>query len=124
MNQTNSIEKGYVMLLVGTRKEAFIVSSDESWKDWSVAAPYFDTNDTFHVVYVGRNGGTLLAAANDTFFGSQIKVNHDLGRTWSESEQTPKISDGSDLTFSRGWHLEPGVVYLSAQPVSLFRNHD
>ncbi len=39
MNQTNSIEKGYVMLLVGTRKEAFIVSSDESWKDWSVAAP-------------------------------------------------------------------------------------
>jgi hypothetical protein len=127
---TTKIDKGTVMLLVGTKKGAFIVTSDESRKDWQVSGPFCDTNDVFHMVYDSRNGGTLLAAANDLFFGSQIKISHDLGQTWTESEQNPKISDGSELTFSRGWHIapgresEPGVVYLGAEPASLFRSHD
>jgi hypothetical protein len=83
MAQTNSIEKGNVMLLVGTRKGAFIVASDNERKDWNVSGPYCDTNDVFHMVYDPRNGGTILAAANDVFFGSQIKISHDLGRTWA-----------------------------------------
>ena len=130
MAQTNGIDKDDVMLLVGTKKGAFIISSDHSRKDWKVSGPHCDTNDVFHLVYDSRNGGTLLAAANDSFWGSQIKISHDLGQSWSAAEQNPKISDGSGLTFGRAWHIkpgresEPGVLYLGAEPASLFRSHD
>ena len=128
---TNDVEicKGDVIVMVGTRKGAFLLSGKNSRDDWQISGPYCEDGDVFHLTYDPRNGA-LLAAVNNVFWGSQVQISTNLGATWTASEGYPKISDGSDLPLGRIWHIspgradEPGVLYLGAEPASLFRSHD
>lgn len=123
------IVAGDVILLVGTRKGGFILSSDLSRRAWKLSGPHCEFDDIYHLVYDPRDGGTLLAAANN-IWGSQVKLSQDLGQTWKEPAQNPRFTDSKGLNFSRSWHIEPGresepgVVYLGGEPASLFRSHD
>ena len=108
MTNANGIKRGDALILVGTRKGGFILSSDESRKDWKLSGPFNDYGNVFHMVYDSRNGGTALAAVNSEIWGSGVQVSHDLGATWSDAESNPKMSDGSGQTVSQLWHIEPG----------------
>lgn len=130
MPTTNGVRKGDVIVLVGTRKGAFILSGGVDRKTWRLSGPHCASGDIFHMVYDPRQGGTILAADNNPFWGNQVQISHDLGGTWNASEQDPKMSDGSDLSVLRLWNIEPGredepgVMYLGAEPASLFRSSD
>ena len=130
MATTNGTRKGDVIVLVGTRKGGFILSGSADRKAWRLSGPHCGSGDIFHMVYDPRRDGTILAAANNPFFGNQVQISHDLGQSWTAAEQDPKISDGSDLSILRLWNIqpgrqdEPGVVYLGAEPASLFRSSD
>ena len=121
---------GDVMVLVGTRKGGFIVSSDRSRSHWRLTGPFSDTCDVFHFVYDGRGEGTLLSATNSNFWGPRIELSYDLGASWVDADQSPRMNDGSDRTVERLWNIqpgketEPGVLFAGAQPASLFRSHD
>jgi hypothetical protein len=123
------IRKGDVIVMVGTRKGAFVLSGAASRDEWHVSGPYCEGGNVFHVTYDPRNGA-ILAAVNTTFWGSQVYISTDLGATWATVEGSPKISDGSELPVGGLWHIspgradEPGVLYLGAEPASLFRSHD
>ena len=129
MVEGTEIRKGDVMVMVGTRKGAFLLSGDGSRDRWRISGPHCADGDVFHMTYDPRNGA-LLAAMNNVFWGSQVQIGTDLGATWTASEGNPKISDGSELALGRIWHIEPGranepgVLYLGAEPASLFRSHD
>ena len=56
--------KGDVLLLVGTRKGGFILSSNKSRRKWALAGPYGAGSEVFHFVYDPRDGGRALAAVN------------------------------------------------------------
>ena len=80
MTQGIDATKGDVILLVGTKKGAFILISDDSGKDWEVSNPYYPGGDFFHMVYDPRNGGALYSAVNHMIWGPEIQISHDLGQ--------------------------------------------
>ena len=145
---TQSSNADNVKVLVGTRKGAFILSSDSGRKRWTVSEPHFEggnsialsfipgspsgsgpPGDIFHMAYDPRDGGTLFAAVNSFIWGPEIQRSSDLGRTWQSSSEGPHFS-GGDLSVKRVWHIapgradEPGVVYAGVDPAALFKSED
>ena len=66
MTQGSSAKKGGVMVLVGTRKGAFILSSDRSRKAWQMSGPHSPGSEVFHLTYDHREGGIVFAAVSAT----------------------------------------------------------
>ncbi len=127
---------GDVLLMVGTRKGSFLISSDSSRQSWQVEGPYSAGGDVFHLTYDPRDGGRVLAATNYRMWGPQIEFSDDLGQTWEQAEGPPRFSGeagengAAGPTVSRLWHIEtglssePGVVFAGAEPASLFKSQD
>ena len=122
--------KGDVLLLVGTRKGVFIFSADERRADWKMAGPFWPGSDVFHAIYDPRGDGRLWVVRNDPVFGSEIHQSSDFGRTWQSSRTGPQIASNSSIKLNRLWHVTPGredepdVVYLGAEPATLFKTED
>ena len=74
-------KRGDVMLLVGTRKGAFLMSSNASRREWDFSRPHLPGSDIFHMAYDPRNSGTVFAATNSIIWGAEIQRSHDLGTT-------------------------------------------
>ena len=81
--------KGEILLLVGTRKGCFILSSDKSRRTWALAGPYSAGSEVFHFVYDPRDGGRVISAVNEMVWGPQVHFSDDLGGTWSSSTAQP-----------------------------------
>ena len=118
-----------MVLLVGTRKGAFVFTSDGSRRAWKSAGPYLKGNEIYHLAYDRRNGRTL-AAVNSGHWGPTIASSKDLGAGWRVSKKPPKFPKSSGLSVARVWHIEPGpesepdVVYAGVEPACLFRSED
>ncbi|MBW3589150.1 MAG: glycoside hydrolase [Actinobacteria bacterium] len=117
------------LLCVGTAKGLFLLTSDESRKEWKTDGPYLPGLEINHAVLDPRTK-RLFATANSPWFGSRISYSTDLGKTWIDSETSPSFSPDSGLKLDRVWHIEPGledqpdVLYAGAAPASLFRSQD
>ena len=129
MTQGSTAGRGDVIVLVGTRKGAFILTSSRDRKDWSLSGPHCAGGDVFHMAYDPRNGSAYVAV-NDPVWGPEIRVTRDLGRTWAERGQSPKFADARDMSINKLWHVEPGrpeepgVLYAGVDPASLFKSED
>ena len=148
MTQSSEAKRGDVLVLVGTRKGGFILSSDPARKRWSVSEPVFSggepvtldfipgapkglgpAGDIFHMAFDARDGGTIVAAISIIIWGAEIHRSRDYGKTWQSSSSGPRFSDG-DRTVSKVWHLmpgraeEPGVVYAGVEPAALFKSEN
>ena len=91
MTQSEGSKSGNVVLLVGTRKGAFIFSSNDARKDWDMTGPHIPGGNVFHMTYDPRGDGRTLAAVNDGWFGPEIQFTDDLGKLGS----VPKFSQVS-----------------------------
>lgn len=83
---------GDVLLMVGTRKGSFLISSDPSRQTWQVQGPFSAGGDVFHLTYDPRHGGRILSATNYMMWGPQIEFSDDLGQTWQQAEGPPRFS--------------------------------
>ncbi len=123
-----------VLLLVATRKGAWLFHGDAARKTWKVDGPHFLGHIMNHLVLDPRDGRTLLAAAKTGHLGPTIFRSTDFGRTWKEAAQPPafaKVPEGEkgravDHTF---WltpcHAnEPNAWYAGTSPQGLFRTDD
>ena len=114
--------------MVGTRKGAFLLSSEASRRSWKVSEAHFEGNDIFHMAYDPRDG-SVFAAINSLIFGPDVQRSPDLGETWKSPSRGPRFSSG-DRTLSRVWHVEPGradepgVVYLGVEPAAMLKSYD
>jgi photosystem II stability/assembly factor-like uncharacterized protein len=128
---------GGVVLLVATRKGAWLLHGDAARRTWRADGPHFLGHIVNHVVLDPRsrtNGGrTLLAAAKTGHLGPTVFRSTDLGKTWNEATQPPafaKKADGSgrsvDHTFwlTPGHASQPGVWWAGTSPQGLFRSDD
>ena len=129
-----------VRVLVGTRKGAFLLTSDGARRRWSVDGPHFAGWDVFHVTGSPADPERLYASAHAHWFGQVIQRSDDGGRTWNavgnefryEGEVgTHKWYDGTPhpWEFARVWHLEPDcadpdTVYAGVEDAALFRSTD
>ncbi len=127
-------DQGRVIVLVGTRKGAWIYHGDAARARWRVDGPHFLGQIVNHLVLDPRDGKTLLMAAKTGHLGPSIFRSHDLGRTWKEAAEPPafrKAAAGEtahavEYTFclSPGHRDEPGVWYGGTSPIGLFRSED
>src|SRR5436190_23722774 len=74
-----------VVVLVATRKGAFIFQSDPGRKTWRSSGPHFPGHIVHHLVLDPRDGRTLLAAAKTGHLGPTVFRSTDFGKTWKEA---------------------------------------
>ncbi len=121
------------VILVATRKGAWLVHGDAERNRWRLDGPYFLGHILSHLVLDPRDGRTLLAAAKTGHLGPTVFRSTDLGATWKESARPPafaKTTDGGgravDQVFwlTPGHPSEPGCWYAGTSPQGLFRSED
>ena len=127
-------------LLVGTRKGAFVLTSDGKRKDWKVSGPHFAGWEIYHLKASPVNPDRIYASQTSAWFGQQVQRSDDGGATWEpvgkdfNYEGTPGTHQWYDGTqhpweFKRIWHFEPSLgeaeaVYAGAEDAALFRSTD
>jgi hypothetical protein len=90
-----------VRVLVGTRKGAFVMTSDGGRRDWDIAGPHFGGWEIYHVTGSPAAADRLYASQSGGWFGQVIQRSDDGGRTW-ELPLSYLASPPSELSLSRG----------------------
>src|SRR5947209_929171 len=73
-----------VRVLVGTRKGAFVLTSDGKRGRWDVNGPYFAGWETYHMKGSPADPNRLYASQTSGWFGQIIQRSDDGGKTWKE----------------------------------------
>lgn len=129
-----------VRVLVGTRKGAFILTSDARREEWEMSGPHFAGWEVYHVNGSPADPSRLYASQSIGWFGQQIQRSDDGGKSWEPVNNdfayigdpgTHQWYDGSQhpWEFTRVWHLEPSptdpdTVYAGVEDAALFRTTD
>ncbi|MBI3004752.1 MAG: exo-alpha-sialidase [Ignavibacteriales bacterium] len=84
-----------VRLLIGTRKGAFILSSDGKRSTWDVNGPLFGGWEIYHVKGSPVDANRIYVSQTSGWFGQIIQRSDDGGKTWSTpgGEKMPDPSD-------------------------------
>src|SRR3954463_15367825 len=110
-----------VRVLVGTKKGAFILTSDEGREKWDVSGPHFAGWEIYHVKGSPVNPNRLYASQSSGWFGQGLQRSDDGGKTWETAGNDFQYSgptsphqwyDGSPhpWEFKRVWHIEPSLT--------------
>ncbi|MGH3889868.1 MAG: exo-alpha-sialidase, partial [Pseudonocardiaceae bacterium] len=129
-----------VRVLVGTRKGAFVLTSDGERAQWDVSGPHFAGWEIYHVAGSPVEPDRLYASQSSGWFGQLIQRSDDGGQTWQPVgnefayDGVPGTHQWYDGTphpweFARVWHLEPSLtdpdtVYAGVEDAALFRTVD
>ena len=129
-----------VRLLVGTRKGAFILTSDGKRERWEVGGPFFAGWEMYHLKGSPVDPNRLYASQTSGWFGQTVQRSDDGGATWTPVGNkfaydgvagTHQWYDGTahPWEFKRVWHLEPSVadpdvVFAGVEDAALFRSSD
>jgi photosystem II stability/assembly factor-like uncharacterized protein len=73
----------HVRVLVGTRKGAFILSSDGKRQKWDVSGPLFGGWEIYHMKGSPADPNRIYASQSSSWFGQMIQRSDDGGKTWS-----------------------------------------
>src|SRR5712671_4569543 len=128
-----------VRVLVGTKKGAFVLTSDGTRKRWDVSGPHFAGWEMYHLKGSPVDPNRIYASQTSGWFGQIIQRSDDGGKTWNtpgssadelkgpdgmmpkgESNKfvyegevgTHMFYDGSQhpWEFKRVWHIEPSLA--------------
>jgi photosystem II stability/assembly factor-like uncharacterized protein len=129
-----------VRVLVGTRKGAFVLTSDGKRAEWEVSGPHFAGWEIYHVNGSPADPNRLYLSQSSGWFGQLIQRSDDGGKTWEPVGNkfaydgvpgTHQWYDGTQhpWEFTRVWHLEPSLsdpdtVYAGIQDAALFKSTD
>ncbi|MBA0126121.1 exo-alpha-sialidase [Haloechinothrix sp. YIM 98757] len=129
-----------VRVLVGTRKGAFVLTSDGKRDRWRVDGPLFGGWEVYHVAGSPADPDRLYVSQSMAWFGQVIQRSDDGGSSWETMGNdfsyagvpgTHQWYDGTarPWEFTRVWHLEPSLtdpdtVYAGVQDAALFRSAD
>jgi photosystem II stability/assembly factor-like uncharacterized protein len=123
-----------LVLLVATRKGAWLFHGDAQRGDWRVDGPHFLGHIISHLALDPRDGRTLLAAAKTGHLGPTIFRSTDLGANWREAVRPPAFRQAAAGTAGRAvdhsfWltpaHAdEADAWYAGTSPQGLFRSED
>jgi photosystem II stability/assembly factor-like uncharacterized protein len=87
-----------VRALVGTRKGAFILTSDGKREKWDVSGPHFAGWEMYHLKGSLADPNRIYASQTSGWFGQIIQRSDDGGKTWIQPGTPPsetKAPDGS-----------------------------
>jgi len=129
-----------VRVLVGTKKGAFILTSDGKRDTWDVAGPHFGGWEMYHLKGSPVDPNRLYASQSSGWFGQTMQRSSDGGKTW-EVVDNKFVYDGPTGThqwydgtphpweFKRVWHLEPSLtdpdtVFAGVEDAAIFKTTD
>ena len=126
-----------VRVLVGTRKGAFILTSDGKRDQWKVEGPHFAGWEIYHMKGSPLNPDRIYASQTSSWFGQVVQRSDDGGKTWEPPGTKPEelmgtggmpagksnmfVYEGDPGThqfydgtqkpweFKRIWHFEPSL---------------
>jgi photosystem II stability/assembly factor-like uncharacterized protein len=124
-----------IRVLVGTKKGAFILTSDGKRKSWKVSGPLFSGWEVYHLAGSPADPNRIYASQTSGWFGQVIQRSSDGGKTWETPGGGPQkgpdgmphgesnkfvyegavgehlFYDGTPRpwAFKRVWHLEPSL---------------
>lgn len=84
-----------IRVLVGTRKGAFILTSDGKRKKWSIDGPHFAGWEIYHVKGSLLDPERLFASQTSSWFGQIIQRSDDGGKTWSQPGSDGKAEEAA-----------------------------
>jgi photosystem II stability/assembly factor-like uncharacterized protein len=129
-----------VRVLVGTRKGAFVLTSDGARKAWDVSGPHFAGWEMYHVKGSPADPNRIYASQSSGWFGQLVQRSNDGGKTWEPVNNkftydgvpgTHMWYDGTQhpWEFKRVWHFEPSLndpdtVYAGVEDAALFKTTD
>ena len=128
-----------IVILVATRKGAWLFHGDAKRKVWQADGPHFLGHSISHLQLDPRDGRTLLAAAKTGHLGPTVFRSTNLGRSWKEARQPPAFTQpisaqpagglpgrSVDHTFwlTPGHASERDSWYAGTSPQGLFRSED
>ena len=127
-----------VRVLVGTKKGAFILTSDGKRAKWKVSGPHFAGWEIYHLKGSPADPNRIYASQSSGWFGQIIQRSDDGGKTWNTPGSSPEelkgpggfpkgesnkfVYEGNAGThkwydgtqhpweFKRVWHLEPSLT--------------
>jgi len=129
-----------VRVLAGTRKGAFVLTSDGRRERWEVSGPHFAGWEVYHLKGSPADPDRLYASQSSGWSGQVIQRSDDGGATWEPMGNqfaydgipgTHQWYDGTPhpWEFERVWHLEPSLddpdtVWAGVEDAGLFRSAD
>jgi len=129
-----------VRVLVGTRKGAFILTSDGKRREWTIDGPHFAGWEIYHIKGSPADPDRLYASQTSGWFGQVIQRSSDGGKSWQPVGNqfvydgvpgTHQHFDGTPRPweFKRVWNLQPSLddpdtVYAGVEDAALFGTTD
>ena len=94
-----------ILLLVGTKKGAFVLYSDQSRRAWQVSEPMCD-GWPIQDINVDPKTGTWYAGGGSSWYGGTVFRSDDFGATWTQSSEGLTYGDdGPKITAV--WNVTP-----------------
>jgi photosystem II stability/assembly factor-like uncharacterized protein len=78
-----------VRVLVGTRKGAFILTSDAKREKWQVSSPHFAGWEMYHLKGSPADPNRIYASQSSSWFGQIIQRSDNGGKTWHQPGTPP-----------------------------------
>ena len=132
--RTSSAPRERLLLLVATRKGAFVVRAHSARSRFRLEGPHFLGHVIHHALLDPRDRRTILVAARTGHLGPTVFRSTDFGKTWQEAARPPQFSKAAEGARARavnhvfwltpGHSSEPGVWYAGTSPQGLFRSDD
>ena len=113
-----------LLVLIGTRKGAFILDGDPARRDWRLRGPYCETWPINHLKADSATGAIYAAGGNE-WFGPAVWKSTDLGATWTHSSAGLVYPEG-DTPIRAAWSVgaQGELVHAGVEPAGLFRSED
>ena len=113
-----------VLTLIGTKKGAFILESDELRRAWKLRGPFCEAWPIHHMAGDPATG-TIYAGGGNEWFGPAVWKSTDLGESWTHSSEGLAYPEG-EKPIKAVWSLAPrgGRLYAGVEPAGLFVSDD
>src|SRR3989440_25121 len=122
-----------VRLLVGTKKGAFILTSDGARQKWDITGPHFAGWEIYHLKGSPADPNRIYVSQTSGWFGQIIQRSNDGGKTWQELPGLRGHGSGSKWAPGAGGlglHTvlldpkNPSRIYIAISAAGVFRTDD
>jgi len=115
-----------IRVLVGTRKGAFILTSDAKRQKWHVSGPFFGGWEVYHMKGSPVDPNRIYASQTSGWFGQVIQRSDDGGKTWHQ----PGTPPGEPTTGPEGMPMGESNKFIydmsgeTGQPLTTYQHYD